>query len=119
MSFLDDEIQGVGERIILFFLKFRHIRWKDNLWRRRLRNPNTWNAGFKPDQPKEDDETEAGPEDRLPPRPHRHSLCNLQLGQVAKLSLPSSHDLSPRIILSLYEVTLMALYGNQQSWPVW
>ena len=70
-------------------------------------------------QPKEDDETEAGPEDRLPPRPHRHSLCNLQLGQVAKLSLPSSHDLSPRIILSLYEVTLMALYGNQQSWPVW
>ena len=53
---------------------------------RRLRNPkripNTWNPGFKPYQPKEDDETEARPEDCIPPRPHCHSFCNLQLSKV-------------------------------------
>ena len=73
-------------------------------------------------EPKSEDEqsAEAGPEDRLPPHPRRRRLCHLQLGQrAAQQDKADTCNCQARIVISIYEVFMVALYGSNADWPIW
>ena len=95
-----------------------------------LKTPFILFSAIEPDQCKANAETKERPEDCLPPHPHRYSLCHLQLSKVYMIyrlggfcNVPVKNFIKKclvfRIILSLYEVTLLVLNGKHKSWPIW